>query len=321
MESNTILSECRRTISLEIEQLEKLLERIDERYSLAVSKIYESKGKLVVVGVGKSAHIANKIVATMNSTGTPSQFLHATEAVHGDLGLLKKEDIALCISNSGNSPEIQNVVPYLVKNSSFLIGMTGNLSSFLAQHAHVVLDSSVTQEACPNNLAPTTSTTVQIAIGDALAVALMNLRDFKEVDFAEYHPGGALGKNLLWSVEQIVNLSDKPFVYTTSTVKEIISSLVVSKSGITVVLDENKVIQGVITDGDLRRMLADYEDYSMLLAKDIMSENPKVIDKNELAKTAYDLLHKYDIGQLVVVDGKSYYGILDIHQLLEQGIG
>ena len=320
MDRNSILTSLKDTIQLEIIELQQLENRINEDFISCVEKIFYCKGKIVVVGIGKSAHIAGKIVATFNSTGTISQFLHAAEAIHGDLGIVQKEDIVICISNSGNSPEIKSVIPFLKNNASCLIALTGNLTSFLAQQSNIVLDASVTKEACPNNLAPTTSTTVQIAIGDALAVALMNLRDFKELDFAQFHPGGSLGKNLLWSVEQILTNKDKPFVQINSSIKEVISSLASAKSGITVVLDEKNSIQGVITDGDLKRMLVKYENFQHLEAQDIMSINPKTIDKNELAKTAYDLLNTYDIGQLIVLDNKQYYGILDIHQLLVEGI-
>jgi len=320
MEIKTILEDCKSTILLEISELESLFNRLNDDLAIAIQKINQGKGKLVVVGIGKSAHIAGKIVATLNSTGTTSQFLHAAEAVHGDLGLVNSDDVVLCISNSGNSPEIKNVVPFLKKKSSFLIGMTGNLNSFLAQQSDVVLDSSVSKEACPNNLAPTTSTTVQIALGDAIAVALMNLKQFKSIDFAQFHPGGALGKNLLWNVEQILQNEDKPNVKINSTIKEVINSLAGAKSGITVVMNDLNEIQGVITDGDLKRMLVNHDNFNHLIAENIMSINPKTVEKNELAKTAYDILNKYDIGQLIVLNQGNYFGILDIHQLFEQGI-
>lgn len=320
MKTQTVLKDCKNTILLEIKALEKLYSRMDHNYPKSVAKIYYCKGKIVVVGIGKSSYIAKKMVATFNSTGTPSQFLHASEAVHGDLGMIKSEDVILCISNSGNSPEIVNLVPFLKKNASCLIGITGNLNGFLAKNSDFVLDSSVDIEACPNNLAPTSSTILQMAIGDALAVALINLRGFKNKHFAEYHPGGTLGKNLLWSVEQIIPIHERPCVKKHSSINEIIFSLASSKSGITAVVNSNDEIIGVITDGDLRRMLVNFSDFQYLKSSEIMNHNPKTIEKNELAKSAYDLMRKYDISQLLVTDNNKFFSVLDIHHLLSNGI-
>ena len=273
---------------------------------------------MVVVGIGKSAHIGNKIVATLNSTGTPSQFLHAAEAIHGDLGILQKNDIVLCISNSGNSPEIVNLLPFLKSYSSALIGMTGNLNSKLAELSDIVLDSSVSREACPNQLAPTSSTTNQIALGDALAICLMELNNFKGEDFARFHPGGALGKNLTAKVEQFLS-KNKPEVSENSPIKEVIISISSSKHGITAVTENEKII-GVITDGDLRRMLSEKDNISNIFAKDIMSKNPKTIEKEALAKEALVLLKENNIGQLIVTNQGKYFGIIDLHKLLDEGI-
>ena len=309
---------AKNAISVEISELISLKERIDERFEKAVDTIYQSTGKLIIVGVGKSAHVANKIVATLNSTGTPSQFLHAAEAIHGDLGVIQKNDVVLCISNSGNSPEIVYLLPFLKDYSSALIGMTGNLKSKLAEASDIVLDSSVKVEACPNKLAPTSSTTVQMAIGDALAICLMELRNFKEQDFAKFHPGGSIGKNLTATVEQFIS-SQKPLVEENSTIKDVIFSISSSKHGITVVMDGHK-ISGVITDGDLRRMLLKTDNIGGILAKDIMSKNPKTVEKDALAKEALTVLKQNNIGQLIVTENGNYFGIIDLHKLLDEGI-
>ena len=309
---------AKNAISVEISELISLKERIDERFEKAVDTIYQSTGKLIIVGVGKSAHVANKIVATLNSTGTPSQFLHAAEAIHGDLGVIQKNDVVLCISNSGNSPEIVYLLPFLKDYSSALIGMTGNLKSKLAEASDIVLDSSVKVEACPNKLAPTSSTTVQMAIGDALAICLMELRNFKEQDFAKFHPGGSIGKNLIAKVEQFIS-SQKPLVEENSTIKDVIFSISSSKHGITVVMDGHK-ISGVITDGDLRRMLLKIDNIGGILAKDIMSKNPKTVEKDALAKEALTVLKQNNIGQLIVTENGNYFGIIDLHRLLDEGI-
>ncbi len=306
-------------ISLEYNELQNLFDRIDDSYQKVIEILLHCKGKIVVVGIGKSAHIGRKMVATFNSTGTISQFLHAAEAIHGDLGILQQNDVVICISNSGNSPEIKAIIPFLKKNAKNLIAITGNLQSNLAQNADFVLDASVQKEACPNNLAPTSSTTVQIVIGDALAVTLMKLKGFTENDFASYHPGGNLGKNLLWTLEQFNVEKHKPFVNAEAPIKEVIISISKSKNGITVVL-ENDAIIGVITDGDLRRMLTEYDDFGSLVAKDIMSKNPKTIAITEKASKALEILKTHNIGQLVVLENNVYKGIIDLHQLLDEGI-
>lgn len=313
-----ILQIAKNAILIEIKELENLKNRLDENFLKATELINSAAGKLIIVGIGKSAHVGNKIVATLNSTGTPSQFLHASEAIHGDLGVIQKTDVVLCISNSGNSPEIVNLLPFLKDYSSALIGMTGNMNSKLAEFSDVILNSSVEKEACPIKLAPTSSTTVQMALGDALAVCLMELNGFKENDFAKFHPGGSLGKNLTAKVEQFLS-SQKPQVSENANIREIIISVSGSSHGITVVTDNEK-ITGVITDGDLRRMLLSEQDLSKIIAKDIMSAHPKSIDKNALAKEAMQILKDKNIGQLIVTEQGKYHGIIDIHRLLDEGI-
>ena len=318
MEKSALISLAKQSLEIEINELNQLKNRIDDDFAKAVEIINNAVGKLIVVGIGKSAHVGNKIVATLNSTGTPAQFLHAAEAIHGDLGVIQKQDVVLCISNSGNSPEIVNLVPFLKDYSSALIGMTGNLKSKLAEFSDVVLNTFVKKEACPNKLAPTSSTTVQMALGDALAVCLMEMNGFKDRDFAKFHPGGSLGKNLTAKVEQFLS-SQKPQVSENSSVKDVIISVSSSTHGVTVVTEDDKIL-GVITDGDLRRMLMNTENISGILAKDIMSKNPKSVEKNELAKDAMKILKEKNIGQLIVTDEGKYFGIIDLHRLLDEGI-
>ncbi|MEI3789612.1 MULTISPECIES: KpsF/GutQ family sugar-phosphate isomerase [Chryseobacterium] len=318
MERADLISIAKSTLEIEISELEKLKNRIGEDFARAVEIIHSAKGKLIVVGIGKSAHVGNKIVATLNSTGTPSQFLHASEAIHGDLGVIQKQDVVLCISNSGNSPEIANLVPYLRDYSSALIGMTGNKNSKLAEFSEIVLDTHVDVEACPNKLAPTSSTTIQMALGDAMAVALMELNDFRENDFAKFHPGGSLGKNLVSKVDQFLS-PQKPQVEENAPVRDVIISISASSHGITVVTQDEKII-GVITDGDLRRMLMKGDDITKIQAKNIMSAHPKTIERDTLAKEAMKILKENNIGQLIVTENGKYFGIIDLHTLLDEGI-
>ena len=318
MNNPQILQLAKDAISIEIAELELLKNRLDGQFLKAVEIINSAKGKLIIVGIGKSAHVGNKMVATLNSTGTPSQFLHASEAIHGDLGVIQKTDVVLCISNSGNSPEIVKLAPFLKEYSSHLIGMTGNLNSKLAEFSEVVLNTFVENEACPIKLAPTSSTTVQMALGDALAVCLMELNGFKETDFVKFHPGGSLGKNLTAKVGQFLS-PQKPQVSEDANLRDIIISVSSSKHGITVVTNGDN-ITGVITDGDLRRMLMSEQDLSKFSARDIMSKNPKSVEKDSLAKEAMQLLKDKNIGQLIVTDSGTYFGIIDIHRLLDEGI-
>lgn len=318
MNPEKILDIAKAAVSTEIQELENLKNRLDQQFLKAVEIINSATGKLIVVGIGKSAHVGNKIVATLNSTGTPAQFLHASEAIHGDLGVIQKSDVVLCISNSGNSPEIVNLLPFLKEYAASLIGMTGNLNSKLAEFSEVILNSSVEKEACPIKLAPTSSTTVQMALGDALAVCLMEISGFREQDFAKFHPGGSLGKNLTARVKQFLS-PQKPQVSEDSNIREIIISVSGSSHGITVVTRGEEIV-GVITDGDLRRMLMREEDVSKVTAKEIMSHNPKSVDKEELARMAMAILKERNIGQLIVTDNGQYFGIIDIHRLLDEGI-
>ncbi|OYU80875.1 MAG: D-arabinose 5-phosphate isomerase [Flavobacterium sp. BFFFF1] len=299
-----------------IAQLEGLL---TEHFPKTVELIYNAKGRLVVTGIGKSAIIAQKIVATMNSTGTPSLFLHASEAIHGDLGMVQPGDVVICISKSGNSPEIKVLVPILKRFGNTLIAMTGNINSFLAKGADYILDTTVETEACPLNLAPTNSTTAQLVMGDALAVCLMELRGFKSEDFAKYHPGGALGKKLLLRVKDMLEDSHKPMVTPDASVKKVIFEISEKRLGVTAVIEDNKVI-GIITDGDIRRMLNDTDTIAGLTAKDIMTKNPKMIKPSDMAMDALNIMEDFSITQLVVAEHNEYKGIIHLHDILKEGI-
>ncbi len=318
MDDNALLQTAIRAFEIETDSLIRTRSGLGPEFVRAVRAIADGRGKLIVTGIGKSAHVGNKIVATLNSTGTPSQFVHAAEAIHGDLGAVAPDDVVLCISNSGNSPEIVNIAPILKKYGSKLIAMTGNLHSRLAEQADIVLDSSVEKEACPNRLAPTSSTTVQMVLGDALAVCLMELKGFKQEDFARFHPGGALGKNLTATVGLFLS-ENKPEVNADANIREIIISISGSRHGITVVTEGTEIL-GVITDGDLRRMLLNGDPLDEVRARDVMSRNPRTVEKTAMARDAMATLKRYNIGQLVVTDQGSYSGIIDLHKLLDEGI-
>lgn len=321
MENQDIIAIAKAVFQDEITELSQIAQKLGNDFAQSVQILANRKGKVVVVGIGKSAHIASKMVATFNSTGTPSQFLHASEAIHGDLGLLDKKDVVICVSKSGNSQEIKDIAPILKKNASALIALTGNVESDLAKHADVVLDITISREACPNNLAPTSSTTAQLVMGDALAIVLMRINNFTGDDFAKFHPGGALGKRLLWSVEDVMDTYQRPLVSPDSTIYEVIDSLTSGRNGITVVMDGEKIL-GVITDGDLRRNLQKHRaEYENLRAIDMITPNPKKVYKDEKAVDAFHKLRDYNIGQLVVVDrDEHYFGILDLHALIKHGI-
>jgi arabinose-5-phosphate isomerase len=274
---------------------------------------------LIVTGIGKSAIIAQKMVATFNSTGTPSMFLHAAEAIHGDLGMIQNEDVIICISKSGNSPEIKVLVPLLKRFGNTLIAITGNVTSFLAKGSDYVLNTTVDAEACPINLAPTNSTTAQLVMGDALAICLMEMRDFKPEDFAVYHPGGALGKKLLLRVKDMIEHSLKPAVTPDTSVKKVIFEISEKRLGVTAVIEDNKII-GIITDGDIRRMLNDVDTIADLTAKDIMSKNPKLVSSETMAVDALNILEDFSITQLIVADNGEYRGVLHLHDILKEGI-
>ena len=314
-----IVSHAKKTIIDESLAISKLADFVDESFAEAVELIYNSKGRVIITGIGKSAIIANKIVATLNSTGTPSVFMHAADAIHGDLGLVLKEDVVICISKSGNTPEIKVLIPLLKKAKNILIAITGNMKSMLAEQADFIFNSYVQKEACPNNLAPTTSTTAQLVIGDALAVCLQEIRGFSSDDFAKYHPGGALGKKLFLSVKELLELNEKPAVSLNSGIKEVIIEISKTRLGVTAVIENNKIV-GIITDGDLRRMLANTEDFSKLYAKDIMSKAPKTINVNAMAIEAMEIMESNEISQLLVQDNEQYAGVIHLHDLIKEGI-
>lgn len=314
-----ILDSARKTIDSESKSIAKLIDFLDDDFVAVAQLIYELKGRLVVTGIGKSAIIAQKIVATLNSTGTPSLFLHASEAIHGDLGMVQKDDAVICISKSGNSPEIKILIPLLKNFGNQLIAITGNPTSFLGKEAHFVLNTYVASESCPNNLAPTDSTTAQLVMGDALAVCLMEMRDFKPEDFAKYHPGGSLGKKLLLRVKDMLDTSRKPFVEPNSSIKNVIVEISEKRLGVAAVIENNKVV-GIITDGDIRRMLNKTETITGLTAKDIMTVNPKVISSNDMVVDALNILEDFSITQLVVVDNNEYKGVIHLHDILKEGI-
>lgn len=317
--TTTILESAKKTILEESKSISKLIDYLTEEFAEAVLKIYETKGRLVVTGIGKSAIIAQKIVATLNSTGTPSLFLHASEAVHGDLGMVQPGDSIICISKSGNSPEIKVLVPLLKRHGNILIGMTSDRNSFLGKESHYIMHAHVDKEACPNNLAPTNSTTAQLVLGDALAVALMELRQFKSEDFALYHPGGALGKKLLLRVADMLDTSQTPQVSPDASIKKVIMEISEKRLGVTAVIENEKVI-GIITDGDIRRMLNTNDTFTHLTAKDIMTKKPKNISSDILVSEALSILENNSITQLVVMDNDSYKGILHLHDILKEGI-
>lgn len=308
------------TILQEAESIKKLAGYIDNDFEAVVKFIYNSNGRVVVTGIGKSANIANKIVATLNSTGTPSIFMHAADAIHGDLGMVQKDDIIICISKSGNTPEIKVLVPIIKNRGNVLIGMVSSTDSFLAKQADYVLKSTVDKEACPNNLAPTSSTTAQLVIGDALAVCLLEYRGFSSEDFAKVHPGGALGKKLYMRVNDLYKNNEAPKVSTNENVKNVIIEISSKRLGATAVLDENNQLQGIITDGDIRRMLQNFGNFEKLTAKDIMSPNPKTVQKDEMAINAFNLMEGKNITQLIVVHKEKYLGMVHLHDILKEGI-
>ncbi|PZO29555.1 MAG: KpsF/GutQ family sugar-phosphate isomerase [Flavobacteriaceae bacterium] len=303
----------------ESKAIANLSELLTNDFAEAVEIIFKSKGRLIVTGIGKSAIIAQKIVATLNSTGTPSMFLHASEAIHGDLGMVQQDDVVICISKSGNSPEIKVLVPLLKRFGNILIAITGNLTSFLGKESDYVLNAYVESECDPINLAPTNSTTAQLVIGDALAVALMELRDFKSEDFAKYHPGGALGKKLLLRVKDMLDTTHRPVVAPDSSIKKVIVEISEKRLGVTAVVENDKVI-GIITDGDIRRMLNDRDTFNDLTAKDIMTKNPKMIKSSDMVVDALNILEDFSITQLVVVDEGNYLGVIHLHDILKEGI-
>ena len=317
--TKNILKIASSVFDIESNSISQLKSKLTDDFTMSVTEIINSDGRIIVAGVGKSANIASKIVATFNSTGQPSVFLHAADALHGDLGNIQKNDIVICISKSGNTKEIKLLVPLIKKLGNKIISICGNLNSYLAKESNFCLDVSVEKEACPNNLAPTSSTTAQLVMGDALAVCLLELRDFSDEDFARFHPGGILGKRLFLKVSDIISEQSKAFVSPNSTLQEVIVEISAKRLGSTAVINQSKLI-GIITDGDLRRMLEDSPDISNIIASDIMSDSPRTISPDMLASEALTILEKNNISQLIVLDNSEYKGIIHIHDILKEGI-
>jgi arabinose-5-phosphate isomerase len=307
------------TLQLEAQAIINLIPRINDDFAQAVEVIRSSKGRAIITGIGKSAIIAQKIVATFNSTGTPSIFMHAGDAVHGDLGMIQQNDVVICISKSGNTPEIKVLAPLLKQGGNFLIGMVGEQDSALGNLADLILNVAVEKEACPHNLAPTTSTAAQLAMGDALAMCLLHAREFNEDDFAKYHPGGALGKRLYLKVGDLALKNQKPSIQPEASVKDVIVEISRNRLGAVVVLEGNEIL-GIITDGDIRRMLEKHTDLLNITAKDIMNTNPKRVDKDVLAMEALQIIKLNNITQLLVTKDNTYYGLVHLHDLLHEGI-
>ncbi len=318
-EKKSIIEIAKQTIAIESTAILNLSNLITDDFTSATQLIYNSTGRVIITGIGKSAIIAKKIVATLNSTGTPAIFMHAADAIHGDLGLILKKDIVICISKSGNTPEIKALIPLIKSSKNKIIAITGNKQSFLGQQADFIINTFVNKEACPNNLAPTTSTTAQLVMGDALAICLLNLRGFSSSDFAKYHPGGALGKKLYLRVENISSVNKKPLVASTTSIRHVIVEITEKMLGVTAVVENNKII-GIITDGDLRRMLSKVDNFSNLTAKDIMSKNPKRIQANAMAVEALEVMETHEISQLLVEKNGNYAGIVHLHDLIKEGI-
>ncbi len=320
MERNKIKETAIKTISQEASAIAGLKSRINENFIRAVEIIVQSSGRVIVTGIGKSANIANKIVGTFNSTGTPSVFMHAADAVHGDLGILRKDDVVLCLSNSGNTAEIKVLIPFLKLGGNPLIAIVGNEDSFLGKQADYILNTGIHKEACPNNLAPTSSTTAQLVMGDALAVALLEYRGFTEQDFARYHPAGTLGKKLYLRVSDIYPNNEIPSVHPDENIRSVIVEISSKRLGAAAVVNHNKKVLGIITDGDLRRMLQGEESVDHLRANDIMSKNPKTIPPEMLVSDALNLMRANNITQLLVVDNSIYKGVIHLHDILKEGI-
>jgi len=317
--SSDILKLARRTLTIESESVSELRNLLDGSFADIVKLISKSSGRLIVSGIGKSAIIAQKMVATFNSTGTPSVFMHAADAIHGDLGIIQKDDIVICISKSGDTPEIKVLIPLLRNWGNKLIAMTGNPESYLARNSDFLLNTYVAKEACPHDLAPTSSSTAQLALGDALAVCLLDQHGFTKEDFAKYHPGGALGKKLYLKVSDIYPNNAAPKVSPSDDIKKVIIEISSKRLGAAAVIEKSKLV-GVITDGDLRRMLMDKKTIEGLTAKDIMNKKPKHIDKNTMAVDALNVMKQYNISQLIVTDKKKYVGFVHLHDLVREGI-
>jgi len=318
--TNSIKGIAKRTLEIELEAIQSLSNFINDHFDKAVEAIHTCNGRFIVSGIGKSSIIAQKIVATCNSTGTPSIFLHAAEAIHGDSGMITPDDIVLIISKSGESPEIKNLVQLVKQFGNTLIGMVGNTESYLAKESNWVLNTTVQKEACSNNLAPTSSTTAQIVMGDLIAMCLMELNNFKAIDFAKFHPGGNLGKRLTLTVGQIANANTKPSVTLSTSLKEVILTISKNRLGATSVIDEANHVEGIITDGDIRRMLEQHNSIQQLTAADIYHKSPITIGAEALAVEALALMQEKDISQIIVADNNVYIGMIHMHDLMREGI-
>jgi|TARA_B110000305_G_scaffold77665_1_gene87275 arabinose-5-phosphate isomerase len=320
LDKEQILENARKTLELESKAIHDVIATLDDEFASTVEYLSDFKGRVIITGIGKSAVIAMKIVATLNSTGTAAVFMHAADAIHGDLGIIQKDDAVICISKSGNSPEIQALIPFIKKRGNLVVAFTANPDSYLAKTADKVISTYVEKEACPNNLAPTTSTTVQLAIGDALAICLLKVKNFDAQDFAQHHPGGALGKKLYLTVGDLAKKHERPSVMLNSSVKDVISEISRKRLGATIVVDDKEIV-GIITDGDIRRMLEKHNDISSLTATDIMSKNPITVDPELLAFDVLTTLKTKGIGQLIVQDSTGVYrGMIHILDLIKEGI-
>lgn len=319
-QDKNILETAKSTILTEATAIRNLVNLLDSDFENAVKAILNSNGRVILTGIGKSANIAKKIVATLNSTGTPAIFMHAADAIHGDLGNIQKDDFVICISKSGNTPEIKVLVPLIKNYGNKIAAITGSKDSFLGLNADFVLNSYVEKEACPNNLAPTSSTTAQLVIGDALAICLLDLNDFSSKDFAKYHPGGALGKKLYLRVNELAETNEVPLVQIDTPVKNVIIEISKNRLGVTAVIEKDNKIIGIITDGDIRRMLEKNDDIHQLIAKNIMGENPIIIDGETMAINALDIMKKNDITQILVTKDDKYIGVVHFHDLIKEGI-
>ena len=317
--NDKIISVAKQTIETESKAILNLVSLVNHEFAEAVRYIYQSNGRVIITGIGKSANIATKIVATLNSTGTPSIFMHAADAIHGDLGTIQENDSVICISKSGNTPEIKVLVPLIKAIGNKLIAITSNKDSFLGQQADYVLNAYVEKEACPNNLAPTSSTTAQLVMGDALAMSLLDLRGFSSSDFAKFHPGGSLGKQLYLRVSNLTQQNKKPQVTPNTNIKDVIMEISKNMLGVTAVIDGSAIV-GIITDGDLRRMMSTNDSFKGLTAKDIMSKNPKTIDNNAMAVAAMELMETNGITQILAQENGVYSGVVHIHDLTKEGI-
>jgi len=317
--TSEIIQTAQRTLKTEVEGISGLAQNLNNDFGVIIEHILKIKGRVIITGIGKSAIIAQKIVATLNSTGTPSIFMHAADAIHGDLGIIQKDDTVICISKSGNTPEIKVLIPLLKLAGHSIIAMVGDLNSYLAMQADYVLNTTVAKEACPHNLAPTTSTTAQLVMGDMLAVCLLECREFTSADFAKYHPGGALGKRLYLKVSDLYVHNEKPKVSPDTAIKNVILEITKNRLGAVTVVNDDAIL-GIITDGDIRRMMEKYDSFNELTAKDIMGKSPRLINSDELAVEALNVMRSNNITQLVVADNNIYKGIIHLHDLLKEGI-